>query len=140
MYVTRPISRYLDNPQAAAERPPEGPGSGILVVEDKEAVERATSCWGLCRDRKVYGLPFPQNRKLKVEYSTTTVTFVEGGDMDAWAETDTDRDDVVFVPVMDLPLSSNRYYVVRAEGKHIGLVLGTTDLLCLISACSVSMS
>ncbi|EEC83583.1 hypothetical protein OsI_29249 [Oryza sativa Indica Group] len=34
MYVTRPLSRYLDNPDAAAERPPEGPGSGLDVGED----------------------------------------------------------------------------------------------------------
>jgi hypothetical protein len=47
MYVTRPLSRYLDNPDAAAERPPEGPGSGFLVVEDEAAVERATVCCGL---------------------------------------------------------------------------------------------
>uniref|UniRef100_I1QIM2 Uncharacterized protein n=1 Tax=Oryza glaberrima TaxID=4538 RepID=I1QIM2_ORYGL len=37
------MSRYQDNPQAAAEPPPDGPGSGILVVEDEAAVERATA-------------------------------------------------------------------------------------------------
>lgn len=126
MYVTRPISRYFNNPQAAAEPPPEGPGSGILVVEveDEEVVELATCCWGLCRElargRQVYGLPLPQNRKLTVEYRRmTTTTSSTGG---TTTTTSTDRDDVVFVPVLGQPLSSNRYYVVLASGKHTGYV------------------
>uniref|UniRef100_A0A0D9X7S7 Uncharacterized protein n=1 Tax=Leersia perrieri TaxID=77586 RepID=A0A0D9X7S7_9ORYZ len=97
MYVTRPISRYHDNPATAAELPLDGPGSGILVVEDEAYVERATRWWGLCLDREVYGLPAGCSR---------------------W--THMDRDEVVFVPVVGHPLSSGRYYAVRATGRHAG--------------------
>lgn len=101
MYVTRPLSRYLDNPEAAAEPLPEGPGSGFLIVEDEAAVERATVCCGLCRDPKVHTLPFPQSRRL-----------------------DVGEDDIVlFVPVVGEPLSAGRYYVVKAIGHHAGKVL-----------------
>uniref|UniRef100_J3MSY5 Uncharacterized protein n=1 Tax=Oryza brachyantha TaxID=4533 RepID=J3MSY5_ORYBR len=119
MYVTRPISRYENNPQAAAGPPPEGPGSGILVVEGDEAVERAANCWGLCRDSEVRGLPLAQSRMAKVERTTE---YLIAGDDDISSEAFVESDDVVFVPVIGLPLSSNRYYVVRAEGKHIGMV------------------
>uniref|UniRef100_A0A0D9X7T0 Uncharacterized protein n=1 Tax=Leersia perrieri TaxID=77586 RepID=A0A0D9X7T0_9ORYZ len=119
MYVTRPISRYHDNPAAAEEPPPDGPGSGILVVEDEASVERAKRWWGLWQDREVYGLPFPQSRKLKVEYTTTSSS---GSDTSTTHHTSTDRDDVVFVPVVGQPLSSGRYYAVRATGRHAGKV------------------
>jgi hypothetical protein len=42
MYVTRPLSRYLADPKSTAEPPPEGPGSGFLVVLD-EATEQAST-------------------------------------------------------------------------------------------------
>lgn len=117
MYVTRPMSRYQDNPQAAAEPPPDGPGSGILVVEDEAAVERATRWWGLWLDRQVYGLPFPQSRKLKVEYATARMDGGGRAGTTHRTHTHTYLDDVVFVPVVGQPLSSGRYYAVRATGE-----------------------
>jgi hypothetical protein len=35
--------------------------------------------------------------------------------------TTTETDNVVFIPVVGLPLSSRRYYVVRTDGKHVGV-------------------
>ncbi|BAT05423.1 Os08g0414000 [Oryza sativa Japonica Group] len=92
MNVTRPLSRYLDNPDAAAERPPEGPGSGFLVVEDEAAVEQAaTICCGLCHDPRVRTLPFTQSWRLYMGEDNV----------------------VVFVPVVGEPLSAGCYYVDR---------------------------
>uniref|UniRef100_A0A0D9X7S9 Uncharacterized protein n=1 Tax=Leersia perrieri TaxID=77586 RepID=A0A0D9X7S9_9ORYZ len=93
------MSRYLDNPEPASEQPPEGPGCGFLVVEDKAAVERATVCWGLCYDTQLHILPFPQSHNLEV-----------------------DEDAVVFVPVVGEPLSTHRYYIVHAAGREAGKV------------------
>uniref|UniRef100_A0A0E0LUY5 Uncharacterized protein n=1 Tax=Oryza punctata TaxID=4537 RepID=A0A0E0LUY5_ORYPU len=118
------IRTKWDNPDAAAEPPPEGPGSGILVVEDEAAVERATRWWGLWVDREVYGLPFPQSRKLKVEYTTSRNH-----------RTHTDRDDVVFVPVVGQPLSSGRYYAVRATGRHAGKVSACSTEEDMVTCC-----
>uniref|UniRef100_A0A0E0IBS4 Uncharacterized protein n=1 Tax=Oryza nivara TaxID=4536 RepID=A0A0E0IBS4_ORYNI len=116
------MSRYQDNPQAAAEPPPDGPGSGILVVEDEAAVERATRWWGLWLDRQVYDLPFPQSRKLKVEYATARMDGGSRAGTTHRTHTHTYLDDVVFVPVVGQPLSSGRYYAVRATGRHAGKV------------------
>uniref|UniRef100_A0A0D3H080 Uncharacterized protein n=1 Tax=Oryza barthii TaxID=65489 RepID=A0A0D3H080_9ORYZ len=97
MYVTRPMSRYQDNPQAAAEPPPDGPGSGILVVEDEAAYATARMDGG---------------GRAGTTHRTHTHTYL---------------DDVVFVPVVGQPLSSGRYYAVRAtgeggvEGPHLGV-------------------
>ncbi|EEE68679.1 hypothetical protein OsJ_27306 [Oryza sativa Japonica Group] len=97
MNVTRPLSRYLDNPDAAAERPPEGPGSGFLVVEDEAAVEQAaTICCGLCHDPRVRTLPFTQSWRLYMGEDNV----------------------VVFVPVVGEPLSAGCYYVDRSTGSH----------------------
>ncbi|XP_077236652.1 uncharacterized protein LOC143878233 [Tasmannia lanceolata] len=99
MYVTRPLSLYRKSPEATGWSPPEGPNSGYLVLFDEESEAEATSCWGTCKDNTVTDLPFPQNKIL-------TVADIS--------------DKVVFIPVMDQPLSSNRYYVIWAEGKHQG--------------------
>lgn len=109
MYVTRPLSLYYNTPSAVTEPPAEGPGSGILVIEDREAEEQATCCWGLCRTARLYDTPFPQNKMIKVRYTTG-----QGKNSHTY------RDDVYFIPVVGQPLSSNRYYVVRAHGKHKG--------------------
>ncbi|KAK3164489.1 hypothetical protein QOZ80_1AG0019650 [Eleusine coracana subsp. coracana] len=69
MYVTRPMSRYLADPKAAAEEPPEGPGSGFLVVVDEATKELASRCCGLSWDRRLKDLPFPQSRQLALQHS-----------------------------------------------------------------------
>ncbi|CAI0458760.1 unnamed protein product [Linum tenue] len=101
MYVTRPLSLYRRDPSAASLPPPEGPNSGVLVIQDEEA--QPTCLFGLMNSSRVTDLPFPQNKNLQVRYTKRT---------------ETDR--VVFIPALDHPLSANRYYVIKQDGKHKG--------------------
>ncbi|KOM46043.1 hypothetical protein LR48_Vigan06g134900 [Vigna angularis] len=98
MYVTRPLSMYKRNPGALSE-PPAGPNSGYLVIFDEEA--QTYSCFGLCKDSTISDLPFPQDKNLTINYGS-------------------DDEEALFVPVLNQPLSSNRYYVIRKTGKHQG--------------------
>ena len=110
MYVTRPLSKYLRDPSALSSPPPEGPNSGVLVIQDEEAVP--TFCCGLFKsDRVSWGLPFPQNKNLMVRYTQQT-----------GEHQDVHRNRVLFIPVLNQPLSSNQYYVVERKGKHKGYV------------------
>ncbi|KAK3212137.1 hypothetical protein Dsin_016843 [Dipteronia sinensis] len=108
MYVTRPLSLYRNFPSSLSIEPHEagGPYSGFLVITDEEAEAKDTFCWGTCKLRGVKRLPFPQDKVVSVVHSSdiqeTIVTKV-------W-----------FIPLLDQPLSSNRYYVVRAKGKYKG--------------------
>ncbi|KAF8697431.1 hypothetical protein HU200_036031 [Digitaria exilis] len=95
--------------QAASGPPPEGRNYGYLVV--KGAADEETRCCGLFPDRRVRELPFPQNCVLKVRY---TVNNGQNSRM-------TREEAIVFVPVPDQPLASNRYYAVIAKGKRKGL-------------------
>lgn len=106
MYVTRPLSLYRNSATALEEEPPEGPFSGYLVVNDEEAEAQDTFCWGACKRKAVERLPFPQDRILNVVHSSGTE---ERMATKVW-----------FIPVLDQPLSSHRYYVIRAKGKHKG--------------------
>ena len=108
MYVTRPLSMYRKSPSTLSMEPPDAPYSGYLVITDEEAEAEDSFCWGICKRKKVKKLPFPQDKILTIfhssEYGETTATKV-------W-----------FLPVLDKPLSSNRYYVIRAKGKYKGYV------------------
>ncbi|ERM99515.1 uncharacterized protein LOC18427550 [Amborella trichopoda] len=115
MYVTRPLSHYL---QAAKDgslvgpEPPEGPFSGYLLLRDcGEDSVVSTCCCGLCEDPKVRELPFPQDKCICTSYTLylgdSTIVYT---------------DYAFFIPVLGQPLSSNVYYVVKANGKHKGLV------------------
>jgi len=116
MYITRRLSDYRRNPAELTQPPPEGPNSGILVIQDQHSRTRATSCFGswLVVDSSLSGLPLPQNLKL-------AVTFNIGGD-------DSTRDPVVFIPVLDKPLSSNCYYAIKRHGKHSGYEFYSANL------------
>lgn len=108
MYVTRPLSSYKRSPENLALPPPEGPNSGFLVVFDE--VCETTTCFGLCKNKSVEHLPFPQSKDLTVWYTEhhreiSITTYY----------------DVLFIPVLDQPLSSNRYYVIQRQGKRKGL-------------------
>uniref|UniRef100_A0A803QPU3 Uncharacterized protein n=1 Tax=Cannabis sativa TaxID=3483 RepID=A0A803QPU3_CANSA len=107
MYVTRPLSLLRRSPELLNSAPQEGPNSGYLVLLDEES--ETTTCFGLCKERSIKALPFPQNKDLSVTYTVST-----------GENTTTYYDDAVFVPVLDQPLSSNRYYVIRRQGKHKG--------------------
>ncbi|CAO2210896.1 unnamed protein product [Urochloa humidicola] len=109
MYATKPLSLFKTQPEAASGPPPEGRNSGYLVV--KGASDEETRFFGLLPDRRVRELPFPQDRVLKVRYTVTT-----------GEHSSTHEEALVFVPVPDQPLASNRYYAVIAKGKRKGLV------------------
>ncbi|XP_010476347.1 PREDICTED: uncharacterized protein LOC104755632 [Camelina sativa] len=105
MYVTRHLSEYQRN--STTQSLPEGPNSGVLVIQDEESLP--TCCFGTCYDGELKGLPFPQNAKLTVTYRTGT-----GQHRRSY------HDPVLFIPVLDQPYSSNRYYVIQRRGKHLG--------------------
>ncbi|GJN03466.1 hypothetical protein PR202_ga20917 [Eleusine coracana subsp. coracana] len=95
---------FKTQPEAVSMPPQEGRNSGYLVVKgNMEGDDDEMSCWGTCRNNRVWELPFPQDRVLKVQYSD-------------------DEEAVVFVPVPDQPLASNRYYAIIARGSSRGLV------------------
>ncbi|KAL6900811.1 hypothetical protein ACP4OV_005487 [Aristida adscensionis] len=119
MYTTRPLSLLRRQPEASSRPPPEGNNSGYLIVksaaDDSEDMQQM-SPWA--SSTRVWELPFRQNRVLKV---------TDGEDEEA----------ALFVPVLDQPLASNRYYAVVANGHHKGLVGAcsreddvATDCLC----------
>ncbi|CAG7867100.1 uncharacterized protein LOC103843048 [Brassica rapa] len=107
MYVTRRLSEYQRNRSEIKQPLPEGPNSGVLIIQDEES--KPTCCFGSCYGSELKGLPFPQNAKLTVNYiiaaNNTTIVY---------------QDPVVFIPVLDQPLSSNRYYAIKRSGKHSG--------------------
>ncbi|XP_065852084.1 uncharacterized protein [Euphorbia lathyris] len=117
MYVTRFLSTYQRDPSALSLPPPEGPNSGILVIQDEEA--QPTCCFGLCNSDQVRDLPFPQNTNLRVEYSTGTGQH---------RHVSVDR--VIFIPVLNLPLSSNQYYCIPRKGKHKGHITDFKPQTC----------
>ena len=119
MYVTRPLSMYRKSPSTLSTKPPDAPYSGYLVITDEEAEAQDTFCWGLCKRKKVKKLPFPQDRILTIVYSPE------------YGETTATK--VLFIPVLDKPLSSNRYYVIRAKGKYKGYALCTHRFSIFIS-------
>ncbi|KAF3792678.1 hypothetical protein EJ110_NYTH10981 [Nymphaea thermarum] len=116
MYITRPLSLFKRDPSALRLPPAEGPNSGYLVVhtdQEDEEEEKATKtcCFGQCKDTRCRALPFPQDRILTLQYveslgQTTAVHL----------------DKTFFFPVLGQPLSSDLYYVVKADGKGKGLV------------------
>ncbi|PPR86845.1 hypothetical protein GOBAR_AA33844 [Gossypium barbadense] len=108
MYVTRPLSMYKQFPSSLSLPPPEGPNSGILVILDEEA--EPTCCFGLCKSHELDDLPFPQNKKIELQYTTGT----------SGENRHVHCNDVFFIPVLGQPLSSNRYYALQPRGSHEG--------------------
>ncbi|KAL6566420.1 hypothetical protein OROGR_002035 [Orobanche gracilis] len=107
MYVTRPLSQLLKSPDLLTERQSDGPNSGYLVIQDEES--ETYSCFGCCKNRTLKDLPFPQNKELLIRYTTST------GDA-----THVSQDAVFLIPVLNQPLSSNRYYAIVPHGKRKG--------------------
>ncbi|KQK18972.1 uncharacterized protein LOC100846363 [Brachypodium distachyon] len=102
MYATWPLQLFKSNPKAASWPPPDGGNSGYLVATDGEDEEEGMSCMGM-GGTAVHDLPFPQNRLITISDADSSET-------------------VLFMPVLDQPLSSNRYYAVIASGRKKGLV------------------
>ncbi|KAF8364989.1 hypothetical protein HHK36_033005 [Tetracentron sinense] len=112
MYVTRPLSHYKQFPSSLSSPPPEGPNSGYLVIQDEESIDEEsveTQCFGLRKDPSIKDLPFPQNKRLIAVYTTSDRKDVSSHQYK-----------VFLIPVLDHPLSSNRYYIIKAQGKHQG--------------------
>lgn len=65
-----------------------------------------TSCCGMCKNNKISRLPFPQDRILKVVHTS--------------GHQESDVTKVWFLPVPEQPLSSNRYFIILAKGRHKG--------------------
>ncbi|KAI4346785.1 hypothetical protein L6164_007653 [Bauhinia variegata] len=106
MYVTRPLSTYRRSPSTLSIPAPAAPYSGYLVISDEEAEAEDAYCWGLCQHKRVERLPFPQDKILTITHPSEYQ--------------DTSSIKVLFIPVPDHPLSANRYYVIRAQGKYKG--------------------
>ncbi|VVA91216.1 unnamed protein product [Arabis nemorensis] len=108
MYITRTLSEYWKNPSELTQPPPEGPNSGILVIQDQDLQTRVTCCFRSClvTNSSLTGLPLPQNLKLAARFN--------------YGEDDGTRDPVLFIPILDKPLSSNRYYAINRRGKRSG--------------------
>ncbi|XP_028803428.1 uncharacterized protein LOC114758546 [Neltuma alba] len=106
MYVTRPRSLYKRDPEALWHPPQEGPNSGYLVLQDEQS--ETHSCFGLCNNG-ISNLPLPQNKNLSVLYIYNT------GELEGAS-----KDELMFIPVLNQPLSSNLYYAIRRKGKHQG--------------------
>jgi hypothetical protein len=81
----------------------------VKESDDDSDDDCGTCCLGPYNSSRVHNLPFPQNRVL-------TVGTTDGDGENNAANT------VLFVPVLDQPLASNRYYAVIASGRRKGLV------------------
>ncbi|PIN02983.1 hypothetical protein CDL12_24497 [Handroanthus impetiginosus] len=107
MYVTRPRSLYRKFPGALSVRPqPDDLYSGHLVVSDEESEAMDSCCFGIWRNDRISRLPFPSDKILEVVHSSI---HEEASTTKVW-----------FLPVLDQSLSSNRYYVIKAKGRHKG--------------------
>ncbi|KAM6548232.1 hypothetical protein CsatB_019908 [Cannabis sativa] len=105
MYVTRPMSMYRREAETMSITPElEGPHSGYLVMFNEEDYDDqvSESCCGCSGFDRLRNLPLPQNKILRVEHD------------------DDLHKDVVFIPVLNHPLSSNRYYAIVPHGDHTG--------------------
>nr|XP_043608650.1 uncharacterized protein LOC122580444 [Erigeron canadensis] len=121
MYVTRSLSHYKSFPEALYS-PPEGPNSGYLVIQDEES--ETYSCFGLCKNRYLASLPFPQNKTLTTRYSS-------GGGENRHVS----FDEVVFIPVLNQPLSANRYYAIKPHGSRKGEAFACSKEEDMASCC-----
>ncbi|GLJ27355.1 hypothetical protein SUGI_0536800 [Cryptomeria japonica] len=121
MYSTISIAAYRKahaavrnaNPQQQSpllfSLPPD-PYSAYLLLEEDEHDMNGFNCWGF-RNAYLRELPFPQDKCLTIQKTKRKRK-----------NSRTESYSVYFIPVLGQPISSNCYYVVRAEGKHKGLV------------------
>lgn len=111
MYVTRPLSLYRKSPSSLSLAPPEGPSSGILVIQDEEAAESRWCCGLFKMKERVNEMPFPQNKILRLTHAA-----------DAGEYQYSDSVYAVLIPVLNQPLSSNQYYIINSRGSRTGYV------------------
>ncbi|XP_073136133.1 uncharacterized protein [Henckelia pumila] len=106
MYMTRTLAQLRKFPELVSQHP-EGPNSGYLVIQDEES--ETYCCFGSCKNRVLEELPFPQNKKLTVRYST-------GAGRGRRIYTDP----VFLIPVLNQPLCRNRYHAIVPQGPGKG--------------------
>uniref|UniRef100_A0A0A0KQZ6 Uncharacterized protein n=2 Tax=Cucumis sativus TaxID=3659 RepID=A0A0A0KQZ6_CUCSA len=99
---------FRNSPSALSMAPPEGPNSGILVIKD----EAAESKWlfGMLKDETVLVPPFPQNKKIWLSHTMVVGT-----------NSMVDYIYALLIPVLNQPLSSNQYYIIKSNGSDKGL-------------------
>ncbi|CAM8884338.1 unnamed protein product [Rhodiola kirilowii] len=90
MYVAKTLSSLRSSPHLMSLPPPEGPYSGILVIQDEHIADQDVNCFGVFEPVGVRSLPFPQNKTIGISYQS-----------------------VMMIPVVNEPLSSNTYYVLQ---------------------------
>ncbi|KAL3837996.1 hypothetical protein ACJIZ3_022587 [Penstemon smallii] len=115
MYVTRTYSQLHGkngyfNSEALAEVP-EGPNLGFLVIKDEDEYDQGSCCFGWFKWKtmitRIRELPPPQNKDLTLTYhDDINKKFVSIP--------------IIFIPVLNQPLSSNRYYAIKPEGRFKG--------------------
>ncbi|KAL3501604.1 hypothetical protein ACH5RR_036053 [Cinchona calisaya] len=115
MCVAGPLSEYIKNPNSL-KLPPEGTNSGYLVIQDQESEKY--SSFGFFKNRTLEDLPFPQNKDLTVCDSQNTGRTHSSSHHNRHKHVY--LDDALFIPVLNLPLSSNRYYAIKPHGNHKG--------------------
>lgn len=127
MYVTRPLSLYKKSPADLSLPPPEGPNSGILVIQDEEP----KCCIGLFKSDMIKDLPLPQNKSLELYYAQGFYTM-----------RDLHFFKVLFIPVLNQPLSSSQYYAIYPYGKDRGegYTSSKEDAMAMDTCCFSSCS
>ncbi|KAL3835206.1 hypothetical protein ACJIZ3_009942 [Penstemon smallii] len=101
MYVTRPYSKIS---KKSLEEVPEGPNLGFLLIGDVDT-KVVPCCFGFCK-REVHISPV-------TIYNNFNLTFAYNGSYGV-------RKPIILIPVLNQPLSSNRYYAIDGEGRYKG--------------------
>ncbi|XWS23020.1 hypothetical protein CRYUN_Cryun29cG0085300 [Craigia yunnanensis] len=129
MYVTRPLSMYKKLASELSSPPPEGPDTGILVIQDEEPEVIIRCCFGMCKlkDYSVREVPFPQNKELLLRYRVVKREEDNPREYDYYP--------VLFIPVLNQPLSSNRYYAIQPRGRHKGKAFTSSKEEDVITTC-----
>uniref|UniRef100_A0A7N0U1G1 Uncharacterized protein n=1 Tax=Kalanchoe fedtschenkoi TaxID=63787 RepID=A0A7N0U1G1_KALFE len=104
MYVTKTLSSLLRSPEILSQPPPDGPFSGVAVIMDEESMRRKGK--GSSQRADVNYLPIPQNKLIKIS------RVIGDGEESEY---------VMMIPVVDEPLSSDTYYVIKTTSKMAGL-------------------
>lgn len=109
--MTRPLSLFKSRSRLLST-PVEGPGSGYLVLEGEEDIQYVRSSSGQeMIDEALMDLPFPQNRILTVNFTYGSGPYGKY----------TEKHNVLFIPVINKPLSSHCFYLmVDDNNDHKG--------------------
>ncbi|KAJ3677511.1 hypothetical protein LUZ60_003235 [Juncus effusus] len=125
MYTTKPLSTLKATQSATQQLPQEGPNSGYLALQETDPDHSTnTCCFNICCGPRIKDVPFPQNKIWTLKFSRQ-----EGENRNYYFKR------VLFVPVLNLPLAANRYYVVVAKGKRKGQVFTCSKEEDMMTCC-----